>query len=102
MKDNGFCSKMSISQFSDSSVFTLISTESISTEILCKWIVEIKTKFSTMRTIYGMEPVHTDAEEGIKACSCSLEEPSITMSLLVIYESLHLYFFFNFKSKVNY
>lgn len=55
---------------------------------------EKKTKFSTMRTIYGTEPVHTDAEEGIKACSCSLEEPSITMSLLVLYESLHLHFFF--------
>lgn len=49
-----------------------------------------------------MEAVHTDAEEGIKACSCSLEEPSITKSLLVLYDSLHLYFFFNFKSKVNY
>lgn len=43
-----------------------------------------------------MEPVHTDAEEGIKACSCSLEEPSITKSLLVLCESfqLHIYLFF--------
>lgn len=41
-----------------------------------------------------MEPVHTDAEEGIKACSFSPEEPSITKSLLVLCDSLHLDFFF--------
>lgn len=63
--------------------------------------MEINTRFSTLQTIYEMEPVNTNAEKWITACSCGLEELSITKSLLFLYESLQLYsfFFLSLKSK---